>query len=62
MGVIKLSAKALDDMKLLVFFPLIPLAVGAGYIVLWIAVSLYIFSVGTFEAKPIPDTVRSPLL
>ena len=39
------AAKAMRDMPWLVCFPVFPFVVGVGYIAMWIAVSVFIFSV-----------------
>jgi multisubunit Na+/H+ antiporter MnhC subunit len=53
--VVKEGSKAVNDMKLLVFFPLIPLALCMGYMVYWIYGALFIFSVSTLVSQPIPS-------
>ena len=53
--VVKEGSRAINDMKLIVFFPLIPLLIAAGYMVYWIYGALFIFSVSDLKQQPMPD-------
>lgn len=57
--VVKEGSKAINDMKLLVFFPLLPLLVAAGYLVYWVYGCLFIFSVSDLEQRPMPDVLQT---
>lgn len=48
------SASAIDDMKSIPFFPLLPMAVGLMYFAYWITGALYIFSVSDPVTKDLP--------
>lgn len=59
-GVTEHGARALSDMKTLVFFPIIPLVFGVAYVVFWIWVALYIFSVGEFDRSiDTPEDIKN---
>lgn len=58
-AVIEEAAAALGDIKSLVFFPAIPILMGGCYFVWWIFVTLYIFSVGKTEEKPMPSIITN---
>lgn len=55
--IIKEAARAIEDMPLLTFFPFFPLILGLGYFVIFIVVSLYIFSVWNSEYRPMPEHI-----
>jgi solute carrier family 44 (choline transporter-like protein), member 2/4/5 len=46
-AVVKDAALALEDMRILICFPIGPIFMGMAFIVWWISVALWIFSVGT---------------
>lgn len=46
-AIVKEAADAINDMRSIVMFPLIPVFIGLAYMVWWIAVALYIMSVGS---------------
>lgn len=48
-AVVKDAAQALSDMKMLFVFPIFPFFLGCGIVVWFIAISLYLFSVGTYD-------------
>jgi hypothetical protein len=55
--VVKEAARAIEDMRLIVLFPIIPFVVVCGYIVFWVSVTLWIFSASTLEDKPLPTLI-----
>lgn len=57
-GVIREAGRALTDMKTLLLLPVIVFFCGMAFMVWWISVSLWIFSVGTFTATPIPTEIK----
>lgn len=52
--VAKEAGRAIDDMKCIVCFPIIPFFIGGGYVVFWIALAMYIFSVSNKIQRPTP--------
>jgi len=57
--VIKEASRALNALPGIIFFPLLPFAIGVGFIFWWIVITLYIFSVT--EPKAIPAAGTFPL-
>lgn len=57
--VVKEASTALMDMKALLLFPLYPVIIGVGYIVLWVYIGLYTWSVTTLTPKPTPTAVMN---
>jgi hypothetical protein len=57
--IVKEAGEALVDMPALIFFPLVPVFLGAAYMVYWIIVSLYIFSVTNTETFTWPSDVKT---
>jgi choline transporter-like protein 2/4/5 len=55
--VVKEGSKAINDMKFIIFFPLVPLAICGAYMVYWIYGALFIFSVSDLESQPMPPAV-----
>ena len=53
--VVKEGSRAINDMKLIIFTPLIPMICACGYFVYWIYGALYIFSVSDLEDKTTPN-------
>jgi choline transporter-like protein 2/4/5 len=59
-GVVKESAEAIGDMKLIIFFPIWPVLCLLGYFCFWIVIALYLASVTEMTAGvPLPDSVKS---
>lgn len=56
--VIKDASVALNDMRELLLFPIIPFLCGCAFLVWWISVTLYLFSVGSFKQVEIPQLVK----
>jgi len=56
--VIKEAARAIGDMKSLMFFPIIPLLLALGYCAFWISCVLCYESIGEFSSQPTPLKVR----
>jgi len=54
--VVKEGSRAINDMKSIIFFPIIPLLMAAGYMCYWIYGALYIFSVSTLAAQSTPSS------
>ena len=55
--VMKEASRAVLDLSWLVLFPLFPFAVGCGYFVLFVFTTLYIASVWTSTATPLPPYI-----
>ena len=55
---VKEAGEATNDMRSLIVMPIIPILFGLCYMVWFIAVSLYIMSVGTYSSAPTPDVIR----
>lgn len=53
-GVVEVAGAALDDMKSLLLFPLIPFFIALCYFAFWIFVALYLFSVANPVTGPLP--------
>jgi len=54
-GVVKEAGAALVDIPGIIVFPVFPFLLGCAFLLWFIFVSLYIFSVGSFETAPIGD-------
>lgn len=57
--VIKEASRALHDMKLLIFTPIIPLVCAIAYFALWLWMSLHVFSVSSLETRTMPNALKS---
>jgi Plasma-membrane choline transporter len=57
--VVREAAKAIQDMRTLVLFPIGPFLVGLAYFVFFIATALHIFSVGEFKDVTTPTEITS---
>jgi len=53
--VVKEGSRAINDMRAIVFTPLLPLLIAGGYMVYWIYGALFIFSVSDLHTKDTPD-------
>lgn len=53
--VVKEGSRAINDMKLIIFTPILPLLMAGGYVVYWIYGALYIFSVSDLVSRTTPD-------
>lgn len=53
--VVKEGSRAINDMKLIIFTPLIPMICACLYFIYWIYGALYIFSVSDLKKKSTPD-------
>jgi len=56
--VVKEAARALSDMKLLMFTPVVPLVVTIGYACLWLYIGLAVFSVSELRHEPMPYLIE----
>ena len=57
--VVKEGSRAINDMKLIIFTPLLPLLMAGGYVVYWIYGALYIFSVSDLVSRTTPLDCRN---
>lgn len=57
--VVKEGSRAINDMRFIVFFPLVPLLIAGGYVVYWIYGCLFIFSVSTLEESAMPSAAQT---
>lgn len=55
--VIKEASKAVNDMKLIIFFPLLPLLMAGAYLVYWVYGALFIFSVSDRRTEAMPSAL-----
>jgi hypothetical protein len=55
--VVEVAGAALDDMKSLLFFPLIPFVIAIGYFAWWVFVALYLYSVADPITGPLPSKI-----
>lgn len=55
----KIAAKALIDMPSLLCYPVIPVTAAVGYAIVWYAIAIQIYSVGSLQEQPTPKCVYS---
>jgi choline transporter-like protein 2/4/5 len=55
--VVKEASRAIFDMPCLMFFPVFPALLGAAYMLFWLFVGFYVWSVTYLEEQPTPETV-----
>jgi hypothetical protein len=53
--VVKEGSRAINDMKMLPFTPLLPLLIAGGYVCYWVYGVLYIFSISKLTTTDMPD-------
>jgi len=56
--VVKEAARALMDIKLIIFLPVVPLVVMMAYSAVWLYIGLTVFSVSTLKHEPMPDSIQ----